>query len=211
MSVFDKLFEPEDKIITDLSVLQQISRKTSFEECDKLNLFNRLQKAALTGWTKSYGLVACQIGILLSAFYYELNNKIIEVINPKILEKQNLFIAQSEGCLSFPNVRIDTYRYKSIIAMGDFRITIKNETQIYLNKKFSFDDLEAHIFQHESAHCFGKTLYDFRAKGIETFKRKFEKIGRNSLCPCQSGKKFKHCCRDIYEGQESLNAIESKI
>lgn len=211
MTIFDKLFQGEDKIITDLSVLQQISQKTSFEECDKLNLFSRLRKASTTGWTKSYGLASCQIGILLSAFYYELEDKITEVINPEILEKKGLFVARNEGCLSFPNIRIDTYRYKSIIVIGDFRITKKNETQVYLNQKMFLDNLEAHIFQHESAHCFGKTLYDFRAKSIETFKRDFPKIGRNSPCICGSGKKWKHCCKDIYEAQETMNAIESKI
>jgi preprotein translocase subunit SecA len=28
---------------------------------------------------------------------------------------------------------------------------------------------------------------------VETFKRSEEKVGRNDLCPCGSGKKFKHC------------------
>lgn len=29
----------------------------------------------------------------------------------------------------------------------------------------------------------------------ETFQPKAEKVGRNSPCPCGSGKKYKHCCR----------------
>lgn len=29
----------------------------------------------------------------------------------------------------------------------------------------------------------------------ETFQTKTEKVGRNSPCPCGSGKKYKHCCR----------------
>ena len=28
----------------------------------------------------------------------------------------------------------------------------------------------------------------------ETFKRKRSKIGRNDMCPCASGKKYKKCC-----------------
>jgi preprotein translocase subunit SecA len=28
---------------------------------------------------------------------------------------------------------------------------------------------------------------------IETFVRESRKVGRNELCPCGSGKKFKHC------------------
>lgn len=211
MEFVKDLFGKKDIIVTDLSILQQISYQTSFEECDSIQLFDRLKKTNKTGWTKSYGLAACQIGVLLSAFYYEQSGKIIEVVNPEILEKKGLFIAQSEGCLSFPNQRIDTYRYKSIIVTDDFRITKDNETQIYLNQKFSLDDLEAHIFSHEFDHTLGKTIFDCRAKIAETFKRSSEKIGRNSLCPCQSGKKYKHCCIDIYEAQEGMNTIESKI
>jgi len=32
-----------------------------------------------------------------------------------------------------------------------------------------------------------------KKKGL-TIKRVFKKIGRNKLCPCGSGKKFKKCC-----------------
>ena len=29
--------------------------------------------------------------------------------------------------------------------------------------------------------------------GDDTFKREGDKVGRNDLCPCGSGKKYKHC------------------
>lgn len=29
---------------------------------------------------------------------------------------------------------------------------------------------------------------------IATYRRTTPKIGRNDLCPCHSGRKFKHCC-----------------
>ena len=32
-----------------------------------------------------------------------------------------------------------------------------------------------------------------RAEKVETYKRTEEKVGRNDLCPCGSGKKYKHC------------------
>ncbi|MBK9254318.1 MAG: preprotein translocase subunit SecA [Saprospiraceae bacterium] len=32
-----------------------------------------------------------------------------------------------------------------------------------------------------------------KAEKVETFKRTEEKVGRNDLCPCGSGKKYKHC------------------
>ena len=39
-----------------------------------------------------------------------------------------------------------------------------------------------------------------RAFGIRIPPRKlFPKIGRNELCPCNSGKKFKKCCIEDYD------------
>lgn len=212
MSLFTNLFQQEDKIVTDLSILQQVSRKTSFEECDKLNVFNRMRKLVKSGnlWTQGLGLSAIQIGIDLSALYYELNDKLVELVNPVIIEQENKYIAKAEGCLSFPNQRIDTYRYKSIIVETDARIIYKGETNLYLNYKFSADGIEAQIISHEVDHLNGLTIFDNRAI-IVPIKRDFRKVRRNETCPfCSSGKKYKHCCRDIIEAQESMQIMESK-
>ena len=39
---------------------------------------------------------------------------------------------------------------------------------------------------------FAKDLFPFQDR--YTYKRKEKKIGRNDLCPCGSGKKYKKCC-----------------
>ena len=31
-------------------------------------------------------------------------------------------------------------------------------------------------------------------KKVDPIRRSYEKIGRNEDCPCNSGKKYKHCC-----------------
>lgn len=215
MEIFKNLFKKEDQMVTDLSILQQISRRTSFEECDNLNLFNRMRETAKNfGWTKALGLTAIQIGIDLSALYYEFDKKIIQLINPIIIEQEEKYIAKAEGCLSFPNQRIDTYRYKTLIAEADIRkFDIKTEEKIYAiskNQRFSADDLEAHIIKHEVDHLFGKTIFD-NAVLIMPIKREFRKIGRNEICPlCNSGKKYKYCCIDIYEAQQNTRILESK-
>ena len=36
----------------------------------------------------------------------------------------------------------------------------------------------------------GKTFY----RGVKPYQKKEAKTGRNELCPCGSGKKYKHCC-----------------
>lgn len=221
MKILDNLFKKEDKIVTDLSILQQVSRKTSFEECDKIDLFNRLYTLMKSGklWTSGFGLAAIQIGIDLSAFYYELNDKIIQIVNPVIIEQNERFIAKSEGCLSFPNQRVDTYRYKNLIIEADIRKIDKKTQQIETNKvflnsikrnqRFSVDDLEAHILSHEIDHVIGKTIFDNAATVMQS-KRVFPKIGRNDPCFCGSNRKLKKCCIDIYEAQQNARIIESK-
>jgi hypothetical protein len=39
------------------------------------------------------------------------------------------------------------------------------------------------------------------------FRRSAPKVGRNDLCPCGSGKKFKRCCQPLAAGAESLDAV----
>jgi uncharacterized protein YecA (UPF0149 family) len=36
--------------------------------------------------------------------------------------------------------------------------------------------------------------YQRKHQKPKTIKRTYSKIGRNDLCPCKSGKKYKHCC-----------------
>lgn len=212
MKIFKNLFKTEDNIVTDLSILQQISRKTSFEECDEIDLFNRMRTLVKSKklWTDGLGLCAIQIGIDLSALYYEIENRLVHIVNPVIIEENEKFIAKSEGCLSFPGQRIDTYRYKNIIVEADVRIfDKKNSGDIKRNIKFSADDLEAHILEHEVDHLNGITIFERSAVIIQN-KRIFPKIGRNDPCFCGSGRKLKKCCIDIYEAQQKTNISESK-
>lgn len=43
-----------------------------------------------------------------------------------------------------------------------------------------------------------------------TIVREYTKVGRNDLCPCGSGKKYKHCCLNSnkLEGYHELSAME---
>lgn len=211
MQLAKVLFKPVDRIVTDLAVLQQVSQDTSFEECDKLNLFSRLREVLKTGnlWTIGYGLSAIQIAIPLRALYYKYENKEVELVNPIILEKSLPFTMRNEGCLSFPNQRIDTLRYKNIIIETEGRITEDKQTDKFERRRFSADSIEAVILQHEIDHLNGRTLFDNRIVS-GTYKRQFQKLGRNDPCFCGSNKKLKHCCIDIYEAQQNTRILESK-
>ena len=59
-----------------------------------------------------------------------------------------------------------------------------------LNKDFCFFETSALSMQY-------KKITEFPQSSSKSKTNKF-KIGRNSPCPCGSGKKFKKCCIDIY-------------
>ena len=52
--------------------------------------------------------------------------------------------------------------------------------------------IEQHVEREEVAKVTGTNKDDSASKG--PYKRKEEKVGRNDLCPCGSGKKYKQCC-----------------
>lgn len=54
------------------------------------------------------------------------------------------------------------------------------------------DVLDDNIVAYEMPHGMG-TMY---SKKIEPIVRTTEKVGRNKLCPCGSGLKYKKCCID---------------
>jgi peptide deformylase len=51
------------------------------------------------------GLAAPQIGILKRVIICSLNNKVVELINPRIIKQSKEKVEDIEGCLSVPNKR----------------------------------------------------------------------------------------------------------
>jgi peptide deformylase len=107
------------------------------------------------------------------------------VIDPRIEETYGDPVDEAEGCLSWPNKTVLARRYLKIkvsyTTIHGERITDK-----------ILDRYQSQVWQHEMDHLDG-----IEEKFITTshpFKRETEKIGRNDVCPCGSGKKFKKCC-----------------
>jgi len=123
------------------------------------------------------GLAANQIGINKKVFVMKVQTDygVVEghFVNPRILEKKNLFIFEKEGCLSYPDKWIETLRFYDIVATAD-----------NYSDPIILSGLPAVVYQHETAHTNALTMYDF----------KLNKFGPNDKCPCESGKKFKKCC-----------------
>lgn len=168
-----------DRIITDENFLRQQCRLTSFKELEKIKFVDRVKNALNFSWTKGYGLAAIQIGIPIQAAWFRVpvGGEIIErlIFNPIVLKTEGTLYFPEEGCLSIPNRRMTTKRFRSV--------TVKNGNGELIEAR----DIFAVILQHEIGHMNGELCVDHlvAAKSMP---------GRNDACPCASGAKFKKCC-----------------
>lgn len=130
-----------DVIITDREILSQVSKETTIEEVEKLDLILRLREASKHAWVESCGLSAIQIGIPLRFAWYVCRGKTGTLINPVILHQWGSDI-QEEGCLSIPNKRTRVER----------AWTIEYTTR---GKKKKVSGFIARVIQHEIDHMDG--------------------------------------------------------
>jgi peptide deformylase len=167
-------------IITDRSILEQVSRVTTIEECKELQIFEKLEIALKNSKTPGAGLAAIQIGIPIRASLMITDKHVYHMINPELVEKNIPTIWPNEGCLSEPGVVRNTDRFQSVIVKWlDYEDKIEH--------KASTDGFNAVVLQHECDHMDGVLNYKREHKYLP-------KVGRNYPCPCGSGKKYKHCC-----------------
>jgi peptide deformylase len=147
------------------------------------------------------GLTANQVGYDARVAVVNIREPLI-LINPVITEQWDE-INYYEGCLSYPNERVKTKRYKNIIIQtaqeesgwyfsgvetgnegkGTWESAKKHDQELRL--------LESVCVQHEIDHMNGMTIMDREYKPEPIVS---EKVGRNESCPCGSGKKYKKCC-----------------
>merc|ERR1711937_1024600 len=103
--------------------------------------------------TKGVGLAAPQVGINKRMFVYNQTgdpkkwlDEVI-VINPKITSFSEAHSVENEGCLSFPDMRGEVQRSKSIKVQ---MMNLKGKRM-----KMKYRGWEARIFQHEYDHIEG--------------------------------------------------------
>ena len=129
--------------------------------------------------TSGIGLAAPQIGINKKIAIVRIGKEKINLVNPIIIYRFRPIISKEEGCLSFPNKRLNVLRFEELFVKDDI-----HPNGIVLT------GLESIAVEHEIDHLNGILFID---KAID------KKIGRNDLCPCgltnQNGKriKFKNC------------------
>ena len=130
-----------DLIITDRTILHQISKETTQKEVDELNLISRLREANKGAWTIGAGLASIQIGIPVRFAWYIVNGKEGVLLNPIINKKWGSDIAK-EGCLSIPNKYTEKERAWTI-------------EYITNGKKKKANGFLARLIQHEIDHMNG--------------------------------------------------------
>jgi peptide deformylase len=185
-------------IVTDENILRQVSTEVLPQEVE--DLYRQLS-AEVNLHSTAVGLSAIQIGIPKRAFLALMSSvqpghepEWILWINPQIdtSEESEGFIELEEGCLSFPRRVVRTKRHRQILVSaqnsgyGEVNWSERHQTVL--------TEFDAAIFQHELDHLNGKLMFD---RGVEIkigVPRHIEKIGRNDLCSCGSGKKHKKCC-----------------
>ena len=101
------------------------------------------------------GLAAPQIGVSKRVVVVKVDDQLVELINPVILEKEGENSAE-EGCLSIPNITGDVLRAA--------RIRVKGLNRRGQMMDFHADRLLARALQHEIDHLEGILFVDVAKK-----------------------------------------------
>jgi len=122
--------------------LKVISKETTIQECDELNIWEKLENM-LSLSSIGIGLSAIQIGYPIRAFLLIFNDKPCKYkfVNPKIIERSSgLVKIKGEGCLSFPDRYENTIRHQWVKVCDDINgevvaLAKNNNQQAPLNEK----------------------------------------------------------------------------
>lgn len=107
------------------------------------------------------------------------------IFNPEIVEHRGTLVRKHEGCLTWEGKLVSVDRYPFIVVNYNDMAGTRHEN-------VAITGFEAQVWQHEVDHLNGikENLIDVSEASKDTN----TKIGRNDMCPCGSGKKYKKCC-----------------
>ena len=106
------------------------------------------------------------------------------IIDPHIIEYVGMKEIKIEGCLTWKGRRIVAERSRAV------RVSYFDEIGQSINNELHFG-FEGQVWQHEINHLNG---VEERVEERGFIEPKSISVGRNEPCPCNSGKKYKHCC-----------------
>lgn len=170
------------------------------------------------------GIAAPQIGInkKVAVIKHPATGERIDLINPRVESKGGIVIVMEEGCLSIPGKTFRVPRYSQIALRctekaSDVIVYADMNSDMGETARRAQERLLCQALQHELDHLEGRLLTDYEDQesldpwiiGVNNqlaaeyaalmqpkrpYVRSEKKIGRNELCPCGSGKKYKKCC-----------------
>jgi peptide deformylase len=171
-------------IIKDKNKLKNKCLEVSIKEGEEIGvrLLHELRQSE-----NGIGLAANQIGINKRVCIINIKEEPLVLINPKIVEKSKEQFVFPEGCLSFPDDKIRTMRYVSVVVEADNH---KGKLSFSADGQDINDAFECVCVQHEIDHLDGVTMFDREFKQVP-IKRESKKIGRNEKVTISDGKESK--------------------
>jgi len=173
-------------IIKDKIKLEQKCSPVSVKEGEEIGvrLLHELRES-----DNGIGLAANQIGINKRVCVINVKEPLV-LINPKIIEHSKEQFVFPEGCLSFPDSKVKTKRYESIVVKADNH---KGKLSFSANSKDINDAFECVCVQHEIDHLDGITMFDreFINEPMVRGKNAPLKIGRNEKVTLTKGSESK--------------------
>lgn len=106
-------------------------------------------------YEKALGLAANQIGynFCVLAINTQEDSKVRIMYNPEFVDIDPNVVTDNEGCLSFPNTRLEVPRFRSV------KLKWYDKDQTEYTRVFT--DIDARCLQHEIDHLKGKTFKDY--------------------------------------------------
>lgn len=113
----------------------------------------RLTQAMLQAMYKApgLGLAAPQIGVQKQIFVYDIDEKPVTLLNPRIVESRGEWV-YDEGCLSIPGLYVEMVRPKEVLLEA---VDLDGNTI-----QIEADELLARLFQHELDHLNGVLMFE---------------------------------------------------
>lgn len=184
--------------------IQALDEYKYFEVSEFNNSYENFLENSLGGFsshkeTYDVGIIFDEELGLYAVPFYETFNKVIE--NPDKIEN-------ADKCVKFflENDKFSANIIKRVAASHDKFMDVVNKI---LGTKYTFDELlEKYKSRYLKTKIFSSTTVLYKSKAFsktlgiieEDVERPnlegvdLSKVGRNDLCPCGSGKKFKKCC-----------------
>jgi peptide deformylase len=98
------------------------------------------------------GLAAAQVGVLKRVVVYDLDDGLVTLCNPVIVEASDETVTDEEGCLSFPGITLEIERPVRVVCEA---LDLEGKPI-----RVEAEGLQARLFMHEIDHTNGVLIID---------------------------------------------------